>query len=66
MNSLSKGINSDVSGRSSPILRRNTEKARRTVMPMVIFSPESGGRQNTSRVRVDIITQGKITLSLYR
>ena len=48
-------MNSDVSGRSSPILNRNTEKARRVVIPIVTFSPDSGGRQKTSKVNVDIL-----------
>lgn len=39
-----------------------TEKARRTVTPRAIFSPDSGGRQKTSSVRADIIIQGSITL----
>ena len=37
-------------------------KARSTVMPIVIFSPESGGRQKTSSVRADIIIHGNMTL----
>ena len=40
------------------------EKASRTVTPRAIFSPESGGRQNTSTVSVDIIMQGKTMLYL--
>ena len=42
------------------------EKASRTVTPRAIFSPESGGRQNTSTVSVDIIMQGKTMLYLER
>ena len=40
------------------------EKASRTVTPRAIFSPESGGRQNTSTVSVDIIMHGKTMLYL--
>ena len=40
----------------------NYLKARSTVMPIVIFSPESGGRQKTSNVRADIIIHGNMTL----
>ena len=40
------------------------EKASRTVTPSAIFSPESGGRQKTSTVSVDIIMHGKTILYL--
>jgi hypothetical protein len=39
-----------------------TEKAKRTVMPKAIFSPESGGRQKTRRVRADSMMQGSTML----
>ena len=58
------GIDSLVSGIFSAMANMKTEKARRTVTPNAIFSPESGGRQNTSTVRVDIIMQGKTMLYL--
>ena len=53
-----RGIDSLVSGIRAAIANINTEKARMTVTPKAIFSPESGGMQNTSTVRVDIIMQG--------
>lgn len=58
----SNGIDSLVSGSFSEMASMKTEKARRTVTPRAIFSPESGGRQNTRRVRTDIIIQGRTTL----
>ena len=45
-----RGTLSEVSGIFSAMASMKTEKARRTVTPRAIFSPESGGRQNTSRV----------------
>jgi hypothetical protein len=57
------GTASDVSGIFSATVRTKTEKARRTVMPRAIFSPESGGRQKTSSVSIDIIVQGNMTFS---
>lgn len=57
-NSLITGTDSDVSGNFSAIDNMRTEKARSTVMPRAIFSPESGGRQKTRRVRVLIMIQG--------
>ena len=56
------GTNSEVSGRFSATASMKTEKASSTVMPSAIFSPESGGRQKTSSVSADIMTQGKTTL----
>jgi hypothetical protein len=61
-NLLINGTNSDVSGRFSATANIKTEKASNTVIPRAIFSPESGGRQNTSRVRADIIMHGNMTL----
>lgn len=49
---------SDVSGSFSEMANMKTEKASSTVMPSAIFSPESGGRQNTSNVSTDIIMHG--------
>lgn len=59
-----RGIDSDVSGIFSAMASMKTEKASRTVMPSAIFSPDSGGRQNTSSVRTDIMTQGRTTLTM--
>ena len=58
------GMDSDVSGIFSAMASMKTEKASSTVTPRAIFSPESGGRQNTSTVRVDIIMQGNTMLYL--
>ena len=55
-------MNSLVSGKSSPILSRKTENDSRTVIPIVTFSPESGGKQKTSSVRADMMTHGNTTL----
>ena len=44
------GTNSEVAGILSAISSMNTEKASSTVMPSVIFSPESGGSQNPRRL----------------
>ena len=41
-----------------------TEKAKSTVTPRAIFSPESGGKQNTRTVKVLIIMQGNTMLYL--
>ena len=46
----------------SAMANMKTEKARMTVTPSAIFSPESGGMQNTSTVSVDIIMQGNTML----
>lgn len=59
---LIKGTNSEVSGKFSATASIKTEKASNTVMPRAIFSPESGGKQNTSNVSADIIIHGKMTL----
>jgi len=40
-----------------------TEKASRTVMPSVIFSPESGGNQKPRRERIESHIQGNIILN---
>ncbi len=58
------GMDSEVSGIFSAMASMKTEKARRTVTPRAIFSPESGGRQNTSTVSVDIIMHGNTMLYL--
>ena len=58
------GIDSLVSGIFSAMASMKTLKARMTVTPRAIFSPESGGRQNTSTVRDDIIMHGKTILYL--
>jgi len=59
-----RGIDSEVSGIFSAMASMKTEKASSTVMPRPIFSPESGGRQNTRTVRVLIIMQGNTMLYL--
>jgi len=41
----------------------NTEKASKTVIPSVIFSPESGGSQKPSKERMDNHIQGNIILN---
>ena len=56
------GMDSLVSGIFSAMANMKTEKARITVTPRAIFSPESGGMQNTSTVSVDIIMQGNTML----
>ena len=61
-NSPSNGIDSDVSGNFSDIANMKTENANSTVTPNAIFSSDSGGKQNTSNVSVDIIKQGNMTL----
>ena len=55
-------MDSEVSGIFSAIANMKTEKANKTVTPSAIFSPESGGRQKTKTVKVDIIMQGKTML----
>ena len=59
------GIDSEVSGIFSAIANMKTEKARSTVTPKAIFSPESGGKQNTKTVNVLIIIHGKTILYLF-
>ena len=59
-----RGIDSEVSGIFSAIASMKTENARSTVTPRAIFSPESGGKQNTSTVNVLIIMHGKTMLYL--
>ena len=44
-----RGMVSEVAGMRSDIMRRNTQSDKRTVIPKEIFSPVSGGRQNTRR-----------------
>ena len=56
------GIDSLVSGIFSAIASMKTLKARMTVTPRAIFSPESGGRQKTRTVRLDIIIHGNTML----
>ena len=60
--SPNRGIDSLVSGIFSAMASMKTLKARMTVTPRAIFSPESGGRQNTSTVRDDIIMHGNTML----
>ena len=57
-------MDSEVSGIFSAIANMKTENAKSTVTPRAIFSPESGGKQNTSTVNVLIIMQGNTMLYL--
>ena len=59
-----RGMDSEVSGIFSAIANMKTENAKSTVTPRAIFSPESGGKQNTSTVNVLIIMQGNTMLYL--
>ena len=61
-NSPMSGTNSDVAGILSAMSNIKTENASSTVMPRVIFSPESGGSQNPSRLRILSHRQGNIML----
>jgi len=49
------GTNSEVAGMFSAIISMKTENASNTVIPSVIFSPESGGSQNLSTFVLDYI-----------
>lgn len=57
------GTNSEVAGILSAMSNMNTEKANRTVIPSVIFSPESGGSQKPSRLSTVSHKQGKMMLN---
>ena len=57
------GTNSDVAGILSAISSMNTEKASSTVIPSVIFSPESGGNQKPSRLSTVSQRHGNIMLN---
>ena len=57
------GTISLVAGIDSAINSIKTEKARRTVIPSVIFSPESGGNQKPSSERIESHIQGNIILN---
>ena len=57
------GTNSEVAGILSAISNIKTENANRTVMPRVIFSPESGGNQKPNKLRMLNQRQGKIMLN---
>lgn len=57
------GTNSDVAGIFSAISNMKTENASKTVMPSVIFSPESGGSQNPSKLRIVNHKHGKMILN---
>ena len=56
------GMDSEVSGNFSEMANIKTENASSTVTPNAIFSPDSGGRQKTSNVSVDIMMHGNMTL----
>ena len=56
------GTLSEVSGIFSAMASMKTLKASSTVTPSAIFSPLSGGMQNTSSVSTDIIMQGSTML----
>ena len=55
-----RGTNSDVGGILSAMSNMNTEYERSTVMPSVIFSPASGGRQKASRLSMFSHTHGSM------
>lgn len=57
------GTISLVAGIDSAINNIKTEKAKRTVIPNVIFSPESGGRQKPSSERIESQIHGSIILN---
>ena len=54
------GVSKDVLGTLSASIIRNTVKARRTEIPEEIFSPASGGTQNTIRIRTERSAHGRI------
>ncbi len=54
------GAVSDVWGTLSAMTSRKTENERSTVIPSDTFSPDSGGRQKTSRSSSDNMRQGNI------
>ena len=56
------GTNSEVAGMDSAISNMKKENANRTVIPRVIFSPESGGSQNPSKLSIVSHRHGKIML----
>ena len=58
-----KGTNSEVAGIFSAISNMNTENANKTVIPRVIFSPESGGSQNPNRLKIVNHKHGKMMLN---
>ena len=57
-----RGTYSDVAGMFSAMSSMKTENASSTVMPSVIFSPESGGSQKPRRERTVSQRQGKMML----
>ncbi len=61
-NSPIRGILSDVAGILSDIMSRNTHRESSTVISRDIFSPVSGGRQNTRSEMAVISAQGMIRL----
>ena len=62
--SLRIGMFSDVLGNRSSTTSRNTENDKRTVIPSEIFSPDSGGSQNTNRSMMDRRMMGMMTLTI--
>jgi len=52
------GTSRDVLGTLSANMSRNTVNANRTEIPTEIFSPASGGTQNTSNMRTESIYEG--------
>ena len=58
------GTNSDVGGMLSAISSMKMLYERKTVMPSVIFSPASGGRQKASRLRTFSQTHGMMMLRM--
>ena len=57
-----RGIVSEVAGMGSDIIRRKTQSDSRTVISRDIFSPVSGGRQNTNSEIAVMRAHGMIRL----
>jgi len=57
------GTDSDVAGVLSAMSSMKTEKASRTVMPSVTFSPESAGSQNPVTLRTLSQRHGQMMLN---
>lgn len=54
------GTSREVRGTLSASINKNTVNASRTEIPTDIFSPASGGTQNTSRMRMDKREHGRM------
>jgi hypothetical protein len=57
------GTISLVAGIFSAMSNMNTEKASKTVMPKVIFSPLSGGNQKPTKIKTESHMHGKMMLN---